>query len=117
MADFPTLRALLVDQQDADRRHLLSGNIGDSRYYAGRVDAMREALRIHAEWVKARTIETVEQLDALPDDSVVLVDDCPARKHMGDWYFANDDGDSYGSRSLALYLPARLLWHPEADHG
>lgn len=60
-----------------------------------------------------RTITTAEQLDALPDDAVVLADDTPARKHMGDWYFANDDGDGYGSRSLALYLPARLLWLPE----
>lgn len=61
---------------------------------------------------EAAMITTVEQLDALPDDSAVLVDDTPARKHLGDWYFANDDGDGYGSRSLALYLPALLVWHP-----
>ncbi len=61
---------------------------------------------------RPRVVST-EQLDALPDDTTVLVDDVPARKHLGDWYFANDDGDGYPSSSLALYLPAVVLWTPE----
>lgn len=62
---------------------------------------------------EAVTVRSVEELDALPDDAVVLVDDCPARKHLGDWYFANDDGDRYGPESLALYLPAVVLYRPD----
>jgi len=61
------------------------------------------------------TVRSVEELDALPDDTAVLVDDCPARKHLGDWYFANDDGAGYGSESLALYLPALVLYRPDGD--
>ena len=73
--------------------------------------------RVHVAEVfrESLMVRSVEELDALPDDTAVLVDDVPARKHLGDWYFANDDGDGYGSKSLALYLPALVLYRPDWD--
>lgn len=58
----------------------------------------------------APTVTTRDQLDALPDDSVVLTDGVPARKHLGDWYFANDDGDGYSSESLVLVPACSVDW-------
>ncbi|QRZ10190.1 hypothetical protein [Mycolicibacterium austroafricanum] len=52
-------------------------------YRAGREDGL-------AERRDSLMVRSVEELDALPDDTAVLVDDCPARKHLGDWYFANE---------------------------
>ncbi|MEX3655272.1 hypothetical protein ABFW14_08485 [Mycolicibacterium fortuitum] len=65
-------------------------------------------------------IETVEQLDALPDESVVLLhgpNGGAIQKRYGTWHWANDDGDDSWSSELESFLPARVLYTPEADHG
>ncbi|QKY78932.1 hypothetical protein KD933_gp55 [Mycobacterium phage Rebel] len=68
-------------------------------------------------------IETVEQLDALPHEAVVLLLGpeggvrAALQKRYGTWHWANDDGDDSWSEELKSFLPARLLWHPEVDCG
>lgn len=64
-------------------------------------------------------IETVEQLDALPHESVVLLrgpNGGAIQKRYGAWHWANDDSEDFWSEELADFLPARVLYTPEADH-
>ncbi len=58
---------------------------------------------------KPRTITTAEELDALPDDAVVLDDmDGPLTK-MGDWWHSPADE----MRSAQVILPTTVLWEPQ----
>ncbi|OFB37949.1 hypothetical protein BA059_16765 [Mycolicibacterium sp. (ex Dasyatis americana)] len=58
-------------------------------------------------------IETVEQLDALPNGSVVLdSEDGSWQRAWGFWY-AGGNRDSCPASDV--WLPARVLWTPEVD--
>ncbi|QNN97996.1 hypothetical protein SEA_GANDALPH_52 [Mycobacterium phage Gandalph] len=73
-------------------------------------------LRNEVERLRPRVIETVEQLDALPHESVVLLhgpNGGAIQKRYGTWHWANDDGDDSWSSELASFLPARVLYTPE----
>jgi hypothetical protein len=61
---------------------------------------------------KPRTIETVEELDALADGSIVLDSDPDAllKTHTGSWRSLHDPEEPYGSRYLSL--PATVLFEP-----
>jgi hypothetical protein len=70
-----------------------------------------------AEWVKARTIETVEQLDALPPESIVKTEGGSVACRFYDRVHGVTFGDErpFVWTVLATELPAVVLWHPEAD--
>lgn len=76
------------------------------------------AAHIQAELAKASTIETVEQLDALPDGSVIHVPHKPSaasiEKSLGLWWPNHGEGPMPNARRGEL-CGAFVLWHPERD--
>lgn len=94
-----------------------SSLLGELRAEVARLENLRAE---HAEWVKARTIETVEQLDALPEGSVIHVPHkvtaSSVEHRHGRWWPSRSTGPYHHGFRDEL-LPARLLWHPEVDHG
>jgi len=63
---------------------------------------------IKAGWVKPRTITTVAELDALPDNSVVLDEmDGPLIK-VGSWFHSPTDE----MKAHSVIFPAILLYEP-----
>lgn len=69
---------------------------------------------IAAGYRKPRTITTVEELDALPEGSVILTnggEDSAQKDGEGEWYLWGGD---FGLDSEDTHLPAIVLWEPEA---
>ncbi|QDK01170.1 hypothetical protein I5J50_gp67 [Mycobacterium phage Purky] len=119
MAEFPTLAEFLYLHQDRATSNLDTGN---EECRCGRQGSTPWREHVQDEWHKARTIETVEQLDALPEMSVVGLDidgnRFPIVKDEA-WFgpmciTAFDRADLVAALHLG---PARLLWHPEVDRG
>ena len=132
MSDFPTLEKIVAVHRWAGRREQFWDARctgchwrGDIRG-TGKTCIALHAEHVQAEWVKSRTIETVEQLDALPVNSVVL----STRKQFawqkvepreritaGGWMCK--DPIYPGIYSAELLISAlgvdRLLWHPGVD--
>lgn len=80
----------------------------------------KHAEHVHAEWVAARTIETVEQLDALPLNSVVVdASGIPRTNRTGDSVmrggWTNAGRIPISSRELADGRPMVVVYHPERD--
>ena len=67
-------------------------------------------------WTEARTIRTVEQLDALPKRSVIRssVGDYWERLSRSTWDCLSENGEGPTSPSTGIPLPALVLWTPEA---
>lgn len=118
MSDFPTLEKIVAVHRWAGRREQFWDARctgchwrGDIRG-TGKTCIALHAEHVQAEWVKSRTIETVEQLDALPVRSVV-------RDADGDIHEMDDCGfwraPRYPSILNAVVLPAHLLYLPEVD--
>lgn len=108
MSDFPTLAEVTV-------QHLWTCDCGEA-YARGNRRAIAEHLQ--TEWVKARTIETVEQLDALPVGSVIgLGTGCGLyeKDTHGDWGFPPDNRAYLINEAWAAGTKVRLLFHPEHD--
>ncbi|QRY51834.1 hypothetical protein [Mycolicibacterium septicum] len=108
MADFPTLPDALRASLEGRAKKLEANHLREQG--RGVWMALGLALAVQAEWAKARTIETAEDLDALPVGSVVLDDMNDALRRFnlaGGWQLLG-----YGGLHLPA-LPARLLWHPE----
>lgn len=126
MSDYPTLPDMIA----AGIQGYAAGEGGRYSYHGdgSAIEAMERLDKeshglgryISEGWVKSRTIETVEQLDALPDGSVINVPDkrtvSSVEKFMGVWWPNRGSGQFPGPRRVEL-LPARLLYHPEVDHG
>ena len=75
-----------------------------------------EAKRIAAEIEKARTVRTVEELDALPAGAVVLEGEpveTVLRKHDSGGWIAIGIGQIW----KGVALPARVLWLPTDEDG
>ncbi|AYD87834.1 hypothetical protein SEA_ARCUSANGELUS_86 [Mycobacterium phage ArcusAngelus] len=77
------------------------------------------SLHLQGEWRKSRTVETVEQLDALSEFAVIrdrVGEVWEKENHLGDevrcWWRNGSDGQH---DRTAVRLPAILLWHPEVD--
>ncbi|MGV0805768.1 hypothetical protein [Mycolicibacterium setense] len=89
--------------------------IGDTRN-TGKSATGLHAEHVQAEWLKACTITTVEQLDSLPDGSVVHVPHKPSASSVegryGQWWPNRSEGPYPYDRRNEL-LPARLIHHPE----
>lgn len=111
MADFPTLADVIENHPIVDGGN--SCGCGHWRYW-NNDDTTNGTWEQHVqvEWAEARTVVTVEQLDALPVRSVV-------RDADGDVHEMDDCGfwraPRYPSILNAVVFPARLLWHPEAE--
>ena len=73
-------------------------------------DAPADAI-FAAGYRKPRTTETMEEVDALREGSVVLDGDVCVRRADGYWKVLGLDG-VYTSRDINL--PATVLWEPEA---
>jgi hypothetical protein len=124
MADFPTLASII------NAHHWRGTTLGCAchewnwteplTHFCGEEERIERAHAEHvaAEWVKARTIETVEQLDALPDHSIIR---CAggAAWHKQELYSQGEPwwcaGSEIESPPTAVQLPARLLYDPEVD--
>lgn len=67
-------------------------------------------------WREARTVRTVEQLDALPKRSVIRssVGDYWERLSRSTWDCLSENGEGPTSPSTGIPLPALVLWTPEA---
>ena len=71
-----------------------------------------------AAWVEASTISTLEQLDALPADTVIRWDrgrgvaSQVLQRGTADWLEPGSDSTEPHGAHL---LPAQLLWHPAWD--
>lgn len=52
-AENDQLRDWLVAKQDIDRQAMVRGSVDEARYYAGRVDAIREVLAFTQTWAWA----------------------------------------------------------------
>ena len=63
---------------------------------------------------RARTITTVDQLDALPVGSVVLSEQGAVFEHDHDGFWA-EPGFTWRPMSKDMALPARVLYTPEED--
>lgn len=110
-AEFPTLAGLVAAHHRVER--------WDGDWVCGFVDcnvsgesAEDYAAHVQDEWVKARTIERVEQLAALPMGSVIVDSSSPqeAFKLRGLWWCPTGPGPSDDPT-----LPVLLLRHPEID--
>lgn len=113
-ADFPTLAEIAETHRKAGVYMPRTKTMCSCRqWYDG-----TQGEHVQEVWVKSRTIETREQLDALPDRAVVLADNREVwSKNSGyypdqPWWAA---GSEIESPSTDIALPARLLWHPERD--
>lgn len=116
MSDFPTLADLITDHSRVDEWGGPAWDCGADEHCDGGGNSYEDyAAHIQSEWVKSRRIETVEQLDALPDRAVVLADNREVwSKNSGyypgqPWWAA---GSEIESPSTDIALPARLLHHP-----
>ncbi|MDH6199224.1 hypothetical protein M2272_005892 [Mycobacterium frederiksbergense] len=124
MADFPTLAGIL-------NAHRWRGTTLGCEchgwtwaepltHFCGEEERIERAHADHvaAEWVKARTVETVEQLDALPEGAVIHVPHkvtaSSVEHRHGRWWPSRSTGPYHHGFRDEL-LPARLLWHPERD--
>jgi hypothetical protein len=80
------------------------GELISSRHTMAAADAI-----LAAGYSKPRMITTAEELDALPDDSVVLDEmDGPLTK-VGDWWHSPSDE----MRSHSAIIPATVLYTPK----
>ena len=72
---------------------------------------------LQAEWVQARTIETPEQLDALPPESIIKTQGGSVACRFYDRVHGVVFGDDrpFKWSCLATELPGIVLWHPERD--
>lgn len=119
MADFPTL-AQVVDAHRCRERGMVCDE-GELWCDACKVIVNAEEVGAHiqAEWVKACTIESREQLDALPDLVAVRAGVLGAIWHKSSGYNAHEPWWGVGSEiecpTTDVDLPAILLWHPERD--
>lgn len=130
-AEFPSLaevfrKHLLLDFLDTNGNHL------PPECYCGWYSPDEYRTRIehpdHVEqmWREACTVTTVEQLDALPEGTVILdADDAvlrrnPWRSRPGRWY-PLDGFDAYdrdfGIKIDKIPLPARVIHHPDWETG
>ena len=80
-------------------------------------DAFKAAEAIlRAGWRKPRTVETVEELDALPEKSIILDRVGYAwQKLEGYWVSWLDPGETSKWLANGGYLPALVLWTPGDD--
>lgn len=62
-----------------------------------------------------RTITTLEELKALPDETVIIErpdrNTCATQKHDGEWYATSDAAAPY--RDEEIDLPALIIYVPE----
>ncbi|ADU15927.1 hypothetical protein TAJ_54 [Mycobacterium phage Taj] len=74
-------------------------------------------LRNEVERLRPRVIDTTADLEWLPENSVILTHDGGAlqKTSLGSWYWANDDQDEILPGYLIDFLPARVLYIPEAE--
>lgn len=94
---------------DRERREYL---MGENRGLMEAAEAML-AFDWTAAWREACAIRTVEQLDALPEGSVVRdAEGDVAVKGFAMWFLPGVDD---GFAEIDLALPALLLWNPEWD--
>lgn len=121
-AEFPTLAEVVA-------KHRWVSKSSTTRYVAGCAcgweldiaNTHRTGLQLHGEhveqvWREACTIRTVEQLDALPDRSVVFAANEAAWIKVSGW--SPDEpwwvtGSSIESPSADIALPALLIRHPD----
>lgn len=134
MADFPTLAEIVAQHADSwigENRHphygvtepgFRSCSCGQWMDDNPAAQFSRASFGAHiaAEWVKARTIETVEQLDALPLNSVVVdASGIPRTNRTGDSVmrggWTNAGRIPISSRELADGRPMVVVYHPERD--
>lgn len=140
MADFPTLAEVVAKHADSwhgEKRYPVQGitQPGFRSCTCGQwmdddpaAQFSRASFGTHlqAAWVKARTIETPGQLDALPLMSVVKeIHVMPSGHDYGAvWERWNGSTVQWMKLGLppersfpstAIQLPALLLWHPERD--
>jgi hypothetical protein len=114
--DFPTLADLIADHTRVDEWGGPEWDCGANEHCDGGGTSYEDyAAHIQAEWLKSRIIETVDQLDALPDGAVVLADNKAVWQKTSGW--SPDEpwwvaGSSVESPSNDIALPARLLHHP-----
>lgn len=109
----------LVQRLRADDADLTDSycRVRDERDVAlAEIDALtaeRDAALAEVERLTPREITTVEDLDALPEGSIVLDSDgppCPWELSDDAWWAP---GDGQPHHATALALPARVLWTPE----
>lgn len=133
-ADFPTLADIVAQHADSwigENRHPQYGvtepgfrSCSCGQWMddnpAAQFSRASFGAHIQAEWVKACTIETSEQLDALPLNAVVVDASAIPRtsrhgdSHMpGGWTHAGRS--PLKSRELADGRPMFVAWHPERD--
>lgn len=85
---------------------------------AGVPSTVLVAEHVEQVWLQVRTIETADQLDALPPDCVVQLGvGVAAQKRDGlDWFMANDEGYEFSGDMIAMNdhaFPALLVHHPD----
>ncbi|WP_301119616.1 hypothetical protein [Mycolicibacterium fortuitum] len=131
MADFPTLAEVIAEHADswfgeiryrgitaAGFRSCSCGRWKDDNP-AAQYSRASFGAHVQAEWVKACTIETVDQLDALPDLAAVRAGEFGAIWHKNGRYNSHEPWWGAGSDvecpTTDVALPAILLWHPERD--
>ena len=77
--------------------------------------AMADAI-LAAGWLPpARTVTTVEQLDALPVGSIVRDDERAALDEKWDDNLWAEVGYEYTFSSISIHTPVTVLWEPEED--
>jgi hypothetical protein len=118
MADFPTLAEVAEAHRGRERGMVCDEGELWCDACKAIVDADEIGTHIQAEWVKARTIETAEQLDALPVGSVIgLGTGCGLyeKDTRGDWGFPPGHRAYLMDEAWAAGTTVRLLFHPEVD--
>jgi hypothetical protein len=116
-ADFPSLAEVLARHVDwvSEGVRLCSCFWTDSSPEASS-SRLAWAEHVQAEWDRACRIETVERLNALPDDAIVGDNSGEAWRKSGmyypdePWWAAGHDVEQPATE---IRLPARLLWHPD----
>ena len=112
-ASFPTLAEVAAE-------HWVDYNIGAcdgcARRYTniGTVNA-EHGQHVAQVWREACTIRTVEQLDALPPETVIKTEggSIACRHYTGIGVVFGDERPFPWTSSLATELPGLLLWHPD----
>lgn len=67
----------------------------------------------------ARVIETAEDLDALPNESAIVIDRIAFQKFGGWWHSGREATPLHSEQLIDLYdgATATLLWQPEVNRG
>lgn len=119
MADFPTLAEVVEAHRCRERGMVCDEGELWCDTCKAIVNAEEVGAHIQAQWAKSCTIETREQLDALPDLAAIRAGVVGTIWHKNGsynpdeaWWLAGSDIER-PTREVAV--PAILLWHPERD--